>query len=242
MENLENGMRPKRYWAWRFVHGLMRIVTRIMLKLDTSGVERLPATGAAALVGNHTNFLDPVLAYTLQDRYLKGMTASETYRRFLFNFFAWAVEAIPVERGTPDRAAIRACVEALQSGMALYIAPEGTRSGHGRLQEGKAGVTLILLRAGPGIPIYPVAFIGLWDLWPNLKRLRRTPTRVVTGRPFYLAPPAGHVRREVRDQMTTEMMGQIAALMPAEYRGLYADQVGVTPQYLSFEPPSSAAG
>jgi 1-acyl-sn-glycerol-3-phosphate acyltransferase len=220
----------------------MRIVTNIILKLETSGVERIPAEGALALIGNHTNFLDPVLAYTVHDRYVKGMTAVETYRRFVFNFFAWAVEAIPVERGTPDREAIRACVEALESGMALYIAPEGTRSGHGRLQEGKAGVTLILLRAGRGIPIYPIAFIGLWDLWPNLKRLRRTPTRVVVGEPFYLAPPEGRVRRQVRDQMTAEMMGQIAALMPPEYRGLYADQVGMTPRYLSFEPPVAAGG
>ena len=124
----------------------------------------------------------------------------------------------------------------------LYVAPEGTRSGHGRLQEGKAGVTLILLRAGTHIPIYPIAYIGLVPFWSNLKRLRRTPVRVVMGEPFYLSPPEGHVRRQVRDQMTAEMMGQIAALMPPEDRGVYADQVGKTPQYLSFEPPASAGG
>jgi 1-acyl-sn-glycerol-3-phosphate acyltransferase len=234
-------MKPKRYWAWRIVHRLMRIVTRVILKLDTSGVGRIPSTGPVALVGNHTNFIDPVLAYTVHDRYIRGMTASETYRRFLFNVFAWAVEAIPVERGTPDRAAIRACVQALDNGWALYIAPEGTRSGHGRLQQGKAGVTLILLRAGLHIPIYPIAFIGLWDFWPNLKRLRRTPTRVVMGRPFYLAPPEGRVRRNVREQITTEMMGQIASLLPPDRRGRYADQVGKTPQYLHFDLPSDAA-
>jgi 1-acyl-sn-glycerol-3-phosphate acyltransferase len=233
-------MKPKRYWAWRIVHGLMRIITNIILKIDSSGVRPLPPTGPLAMVGNHTNFLDPVLAYTVHDRYLKGMTAAETYHRFVFNIFAWAVEAIPVERGTPDRAAIRACVDALHAGMALYIAPEGTRSGHGRLQEGKAGVTLILLRAGTHIPIYPIAFIGLWDFWPNFKRLRRTPTRIDMGRPFYLAPPPGHVHRDVRDQITAEMMGQIAALLPPERRGLYADQVGKTPQYLRFDPPAEA--
>jgi hypothetical protein len=32
------------------------------------------------------------------------------------------------------------------------------------------------------------------------------------------------------------MMAQIAALLPPENRGVYADQVGVAPQYLRFEP------
>ena len=42
-----------------------------------------------------------------------------------------------------------------------FIAPEGTRSGHGRLQEAHAGVTLVLLRTGTDIPTYPVAHVGL---------------------------------------------------------------------------------
>ncbi len=228
---------PRRLWAWRIVHALMRVATRILLKLDTSGVKSLPPTGPVATVGNHTNFIDPVLAYTIHDRYVKGMTAVETYRRFVFNFFAWAVDAIPVERGTPDRNAIRACVEALENGWVLFVAPEGTRSHHGQLQEGKAGTVLILLRAGTHIPIYPVAFIGLEHFWLNLKRLRRTRVQVVMGEPFYLVPPEGRVRREVREEMMAEIMGQIAALLPIENRGLYADQVGVEPQYLRFEPP-----
>jgi 1-acyl-sn-glycerol-3-phosphate acyltransferase len=230
-------MRPRRYWSYRIVHALMRVVTRIILKLDLSGVKSIPATGPVVLVGNHTNFVDPVLAYTIHSRYVKGMTAVETYRRFVFNFFAWAVEAIPVERGAPDRDAIRACVEALDNEWVLYIAPEGTRNHDGRLQEGKAGVVLILLRAGTHIPIHPIAFIGLEHFWSNIKRLRRTPVRVVMGEPFHLSPPPGRVHREVRERMIAEMMGQIAALMPPENRGVYADQADIAPQYLRFDPP-----
>ena len=235
-------MRPKRYWLGRMVVVIVRFVAHLLLKLDLSGIRPMPSTGPVVLIGNHTNFIDPTLAYITHSRYVKGLTASETftYKRFLFKFMGWAVDAIPVERGTPDRGAIRACVEALENGWVLYIAPEGTRSGHGRLQKGKAGVTLILLRAGTHIPIYPIVSTGLETFWSNIKRLRRTPVRVVMGEPFYLAPPEGRVRRDVREQITAEMMGQIAAHMPPEFRGPYADQVGVTPQYLSFELPASA--
>jgi 1-acyl-sn-glycerol-3-phosphate acyltransferase len=230
-------MRPKRYWAWRIAHAVMRVAMRLVLKLDLSGVMRIPDKGPVTLVGNHTNFIDPVLAYTIHDRYVKGMTAMETYRRPVFNLFAWAVEAIPVERGTPDRQAIRACVQALERNQALYVAPEGTRSHDGRLQQGKAGVTLILLRAGTHIPIYPVAFVGLEDLWPNLKRLHRTPTRVSMGDRFWLDPPEGRVQRNVRDQMIDEIMIQIARLLPAENHGVYAGRTDEEPQYLRFTPP-----
>jgi 1-acyl-sn-glycerol-3-phosphate acyltransferase len=234
-------MKPKRYWAWFIAHRLLRFVAGIICKVDVSEVTPIPSTGPVVTLCNHVNFIDPVLALTIRDRYIRGMTAVETYRRFLFNVVAWAAEAIPVERGTPDRSAIRACVETLDNGWGLYVAPEGTRSHHGRLQEGKAGVTLILLRAGTHIPIYPIAIAGAEHFWSNFKRLRRTPVRIVSGKPFYLAPPSGRVSREVREQMVAEMMGQIAALLPPENRGVYADQVGKIPQYLDFTPPADAA-
>jgi len=94
--------RPRRYRIGRIVVGILRIVIRLLLKLDVRGAERVPTSGPVVLVGNHINFLDPVLAYTIPRRYVKGMTAIETYRKPFFRFLAWSVDAIPVERGTPD--------------------------------------------------------------------------------------------------------------------------------------------
>jgi 1-acyl-sn-glycerol-3-phosphate acyltransferase len=212
----------------------------MLLKLEIEGIERVPLTGPVLLIGNHVNFIDPALAYIYHRRYVKGMTAVETRRRFLFNFFAWGVDAIYVERGTPDRHALKACIEALDAGWLLYIAPEGTRSNDGRLQRGLSGMTLVLLRAGTHIPVYPMAFIGLEHFWPSIKRLRRTPVRVVVGRPFTVALPDGRAGHAVREQITAEMMGQIAALLPPENRGLYAEQATETPQYLRFATDEGA--
>ncbi|MBN1139262.1 MAG: 1-acyl-sn-glycerol-3-phosphate acyltransferase [Anaerolineae bacterium] len=235
MSELEHqAVRPKRYLIGRVVVTVIRALAHMLFKLTIKGADKIPRTGPVAMIGNHVNFADPALAYIINRRYVKGLTAAETYHRFLYNFLAWSVDAIPVERGTPDREAIRACIDALRAGMALYIAPEGTRSNTGRLQRGLAGVTLILLKAGTHIPIYPIAYIGLEHFWPNAKKLRRTAVRIVVGEPFYLDPPEGHVKQEVREAMTAEMMGQIAALLPEENRGLYADQVGWTPRYLRF--------
>jgi 1-acyl-sn-glycerol-3-phosphate acyltransferase len=228
-------VRPKRYIIGRIVVAIVRVIAHIIFKLKIEGAKKLPRTGPVVMIGNHVNFADPALGVIINRRYVKGLTAIETYSRFLFNFMAWSVDAIAVERGTPDRGAIRACIEALQAGWALYIAPEGTRSNHGKLQRGLAGMTLILLKAGTHIPVYPIGYIGLEHFWAHAKRLRRTPVRIVVGDPFYLAPPEGRVRQPVREAITTEMMGQIAELLPEENRGVYADQVGITPKYLRFE-------
>ena len=216
---------------------VVRGLAYVLLKLEFEGTERLPLSGPVAMIGNHVNFVDPIFPYLASPRYVKGMTAVETYSRFLFSFLAWTVDAIPVDRGTPDRAAIRACVDALEAGEALYIAPEGTRSNDGRMQRGLAGVTLILLRAGTHVPIYPMGYHGVEEFWPHAKRLRRTPIKVVVGKPFYLDPPPGRVRQQLREEITREMMGQIAALLPEKNRGVYADQAGKTPRYLRFDAP-----
>jgi 1-acyl-sn-glycerol-3-phosphate acyltransferase len=231
--------KPKRYWLYPALIVFVRAVANLLLKLDIRGVERVPLSGPALLIGNHVNFLDPPLAYVINRRYIKGMTAIETRGRFLFNFFAWGVDAIYVERGTPDRGALKACIDALKAGHALYLAPEGTRSNDGVMQKGLAGMTLILLRAGTHIPVYPVAFLGLEHFWPNIKRLRRTPVQITVGEPFYVSPPPGYVNREVREQITAEMMGQIAAMLPPANRGLYAEQAEKRPKYLR---PASNVG
>ncbi|MBN1937876.1 MAG: 1-acyl-sn-glycerol-3-phosphate acyltransferase [Anaerolineae bacterium] len=238
-------IRPKRYWLYPIMVTLVRFIASFLVRLEVRGLERIPASGPIAMIGNHVNFLDPVLAYIIHRRYVRGMTASENFRRFLFNFFAWAVDAIPVDRGTPDLSAIHACLDVLENGWALYIAPEGTRNNSGKTQRGLAGVTLILLRAGVHIPIYPVAFEGVEDFWPHLKRLRRAPIHITIGEPFYIAspagetPPGGHARQTLRQAITDEMMVQIVKLLPPKNRGVYADQVDQTPRYLRFEPPGS---
>jgi 1-acyl-sn-glycerol-3-phosphate acyltransferase len=233
--------KPKRYWLYPLLVVLVRAIARLLLKLDIRGTERIPISGPVLLIGNHVNFADAALAYIINRRYIKGMTALETKRRFLFNFFAWGVDAIYIERGTADRAALKACIEALKAGQALYLAPEGTRSGDGRMQKGLPGMTMILLRAGTHIPVFPVAFCGLEHFWPNIKRLRRTPVQITIGERFYVCPPAEHSGRTVREQITAEMMGQIAALLPPEKRGVYAEQATQRPQYLRLAADRSAS-
>jgi 1-acyl-sn-glycerol-3-phosphate acyltransferase len=62
----------------------------------------------------------------------------------------------------------------------------------------------------------------------------------VVGQPFHLQAQGIKVTGDVRQQMTDEIMYQLAALLPPAYRGHYADLSAATETYLRFPPPSKS--
>jgi 1-acyl-sn-glycerol-3-phosphate acyltransferase len=128
--------------------------------------------------------------------------------------------------------AMRAGIEWLKAGKILVIAPEGTRTGDGRLIEGHPGIVIVAMKAR--VPILPVVYYGHEELWRNIKRLRRTDFHVHVGRPFYLDPGGERVTKAVRRQMVDEIMFQLARLLPEKYRGHYEDMSQATERYLKF--------
>lgn len=128
--------------------------------------------------------------------------------------------------------AFRSAFEALRQGKILAIAPEGTRSGHGRLGRGHPGIIILAQRSNA--PILPVVFFGGEKFRDNLNRFKRTDFNIRVGKVFALAFPEGKLDRMVRDQMVEEIMYQIASLLPEEYRGHYSDLSGLSTNYLRF--------
>ena len=148
---------------------------------------------------------------------------------WLFDLF----EAIPIRRGEVDMDAVRRSLAVLADGNILAIAPEGTRSRNGRLLRGQPGVVTLALRAG--VPILPIAHWGVEKFGGNLKRLRRTDFHIRVGKPFYLDSGGERVGGEVRQAMVDEIMFQMAALMPEEYRGEYSENDPPQQKYLRFD-------
>ena len=225
--------------ARRIINTALHGLTSLLCRVDAVQLDKVPERGPLILVANHVNFLEiPVLYPRLGSRSLivfaKAETWNNPFKRFLFDLS----KAIPVQRGEADMAALRRAVEALESGHILAIAPEGTRSGHGRLQRGHPGVVMLALRSGA--PLLPLAYYGGEQFWHNLPRLRQTDFSVVVGRPFTLNAGGVKVTREVRQRMADEIMYQVAALLPPAYRGYYSDMAASTETYLSFlTPPES---
>ena len=225
--------------AERVVDGIISGVLRLLCRVDGAQLEKVPANGPLLLVTNHVNFLEiPVLRIHLRPRPVTGLAKIESWDkpivRYLFNLWG----AIPIRRGENDRAALRQCLATLERGTILAVAPEGTRSGHGRLQQGHPGAVLLALQSGA--PLLPLVFYGGETFWRNLKRLRRTSFHIVVGDPFRVRVDGQKVRRELRQQIADEIMYQLAALLPPAYRGVYSDLGAATEEHLQFATPATS--
>jgi len=213
---------------------VFKSLTRLICRVDDGQLAKVPMRGPLILAANHVNFLEVPLIYThLQPRPVTAFAKSENWEkpftRWLFSLF----EAISIRRGEIDQQAFRQARQALLEGKIIAVAPEGTRTNSGQLIRGKPGIVLLALRTGA--PILPLVYYGGERFRQNIARLRRTDFHVVVGNPFRLQQVGDRPGRDQRQQMTDEIMYQMAALLPAAYRGYYRDLSQASEQYLVFE-------
>ena len=216
-----------------FMDNAIRLGTDVLCRIDKGDFSKVPAHGPLILIINHIGSLEvPLLFAHLQPRRMIGLAKIETWDSKFMGWLFDLWEAIPVRRGEADLDAIRACLDVLKAGDILAIAPEGTRSYHGRLQNGQPGVAMIALHSG--VPILPIVHWGGEDFGTNLKSLKRTDFHVRVGRPFTLDAHGEKVNGRLRQEMTDEIMSQIAVLMPEKYHGEYAEISPPPQKYLRF--------
>jgi 1-acyl-sn-glycerol-3-phosphate acyltransferase len=204
----------------------------LLCRVDSSAAEHVPEKGPLIVILNHISFLDvPVFYLRMIPRPIAAYARHDSWDNIVKKIILDHWGAFPIHRHEPDRKALRWGLEALEAGFILGIAPEGTRSGHGRLQEAHPGAVFLALRSGA--PVLPVVYYGNEDFRHNIAKLKKTDVVLKAGRLFHLVPVEGEkVTKEVRKQMMDEMMCQIAALLPPEYRGVYADESQWTEKYI----------
>jgi 1-acyl-sn-glycerol-3-phosphate acyltransferase len=170
---------------------------------------------------NHINFLEAPLLYSLlYPRDISGFAKSDTWRNPFLGLLATTWECVPVVRGSNDMSSMRFALEALARGKMLNVMPEGTRSHDGRLKQGHAGVVTMALRSDA--PIVPVALYGSEAFWSNLLRGRRTRVSFRVGEAYRIRKPEPGTAKSSRAEAADEIMQSLAALLPPEYRGVYA--------------------
>ena len=204
-----------------FVHRLFIFMAWFVFKQTLTGLENVPKEGPFLVVCNHISFFDIPLVFMMQSRRQMVMFCADKWREApLIGAFCEMMGVIWVSRGEADMDAIKLSLGHLKAGGILAVAPEGTRNHTGPLQAGKTGAAYLADRTG--VPILPLAIWGQEDTVRNLKRLGRTSVTGVLGKPFCL-PVGGRAKSEKLQEYTDFIMCQLAALMPPEYRGVYAD-------------------
>ncbi len=210
---------------------LLKTIFYIVAPIEAQGVENLPPLGKGGymVAANHVSYWDAPLIFT-QLRPHSQLTAfgADKYRRQLFlGTIVRLVGVVWVNRDAPSPATIKAAVQILRSGSVLGIAPEGTRSQvtHA-LQPAKTGAAYLAVTAG--VPVVPTAVIHTDKVAGDLRRFRRSHVTIRFGKPLTFPAPARQEREAKLEEYTEELMCQIAALLPPEYRGVYAEHTRLT--------------
>ncbi|PSR33495.1 MAG: 1-acyl-sn-glycerol-3-phosphate acyltransferase [Sulfobacillus benefaciens] len=183
------------YWV---VYWIAREVFSLYCRIETTGLENVPRSGALMIALNHKSLADPPMAATVMPRRVYFMAKAELFRFRPFGWLIASLGAYPVHRGHPDRKAIRRSLEILSSGQALMIFPEGHRSETGELQAARAGV--VYLAQKTNCWVLPVGISGEYGF--------RKTIRYSVGKPFRISPDLS------REEAQLLVMQKIAEQIP----------------------------
>jgi len=218
---------------YRTIRAVISFLFRLLSRVEIQGLESIPDKGPYLLLTNHLHLLDsPALMMAFPYR-AHVFAADKRRNHWFYGPLFRSLDAIWVRRGEVDRAALRRALAVLAGGGILGLAPEGTRSKTGAMQQGHGGAAYMAFRTGARL--VPVVITGQEKIFPYLRRLRRATVHVTFGPAFdppLTADPRKASGAEIR-AFTDEIMYRLAALLPPEYRGVYADVAEKRPNLLA---------
>ena len=144
--------------AYRVVRAVLVGVARLWLRVTIRGAKNIPASGAFIIAPTHRSNLDFLLAAAITKRQLRFMTKDSVWRVKTLGALVNRLGGFPVNRGTPDREAMRRSLIALEQGNGLVLFPEGQRRSGPTVEALHDGVAYLAARAG--VPIVPVGIAG----------------------------------------------------------------------------------
>ena len=202
----------------------------LLFRLRLKHIERVPKEGGVLVVANHIHNADPILLNAAYPRPIHFMAKKEAFEVPVVPWALRWVGAFPVDRGKSDRWAIKRALAALNSGIAVAMFPEGTRSRVFALQNAHPGAGLLALSAD--VVVQPVAITGTERLPFNGSKgkaqgeLERDPghsgAQILFGEPFRI-PREIDGRRVTAEEATEILMLEIARMLPEDFRGVYAE-------------------
>jgi 1-acyl-sn-glycerol-3-phosphate acyltransferase len=209
--------------VWRRVAVLLVVpAMSVWTRCTWTGADQLPRTGGVIIAANHISHFDPLtLAHFVYEagRWPRFLGKASLWRVPVIGFLLRKTQQIPVERGSVEAVkSLDALIDALHSGGAVVIYPEGTTTREPNLwpMRGKTGAARLALVTGA--PVIPVAMWGPQQVFdPRTQKLvlkPRQPVSVTAGPPVDLSKWRGAApTRAVLDEMTDTILLEIRDLL-----------------------------
>lgn len=205
-------------WMYRVGWRTARIVCGIGFRRREGGSERVPLSGPFILAANHDSLMDPPLVGSSCPRPISYLARESLFSNRVFGWVLRKVGSVPVDRDGASGKGLKTILDRLLLGDGIILFPEGTRSRDGRLQVGRPGIGLVVVKSGA--PVVPVRVFGTYAAFGRHRRVPRpSPVGVRFGEPLRFdakvaeARTAGRPRvKAIYQEIADEIMSEIARL------------------------------
>ncbi len=163
----------------RVVYAVMKLLMKLLFRLETRGIENLSSSGNFIITPNHASYLDGFVVVlslpfsVFRNLYLLGI--SDFFTGALKGWFAKKAHVIPIDSSVYLNRALQTSAYVLRHGRSLCVFPEGGRSPDNTLLEFKKGVGILAIEMG--MPVVPVYIKGAFEAlpreaaWPKFRKI-----------------------------------------------------------------------
>ena len=218
-ESLENDSRNRKRFAFhatlfrKLLIAFLRQIFHLIMKMEAGGLEYLPPDGPVVIACNHVTNLDVFPMQLSLPRPIFFMAKAELFKFPLMDVALRNLGAFPVYRGEKDAWAMKHAYRVLEQGQALGMFPEGTRNKGKGLGVAKTGTARMALENN--CPVVPMIVIGTDKFFKHFPRRANVTVK--------LLPPLLPKPGETPLALTDRLMFSMAAALPEEMRGVYAE-------------------
>ena len=191
----------------------LRLILRVFGRLRSSGEFHVPHRGGVLYCPNHISDADPTAIFVTAPRRCWMVGKRELFEIPVLGRYFAQLQAIPIQRDSPDRAALRRIEAVLKGGEAVLLFPEGRVSEDGHLQPLQPGVALVALRTGT--PVIPIGLQNTDGVLPYGAVVPRPSPRTVVvtyGPPIRPQEFAGLPRGQAIPALTRRLAEELARL------------------------------
>jgi 1-acyl-sn-glycerol-3-phosphate acyltransferase len=191
----------------------LRLVFRLIMKMDIQGLENFPLDGPVVIACNHNTGFDVFPMQLCLPRPIFFMAKVELFKFPLMDVALRNLGAFPVYRGEKDAWAMGHARKVLEHRQTLGMFPEGTRNKSRGLGIAKTGTARMAIDTQS--PIVPMVLVGTDGFFKRFPQRANVTVKLL----LPLQPYPG----ETPLALTDRLMFSMAAELPEEMRGVYAE-------------------
>ena len=187
------------------------LVSLVLVRLHTRGLEKTPKEGRFLLVCNHLFLADPgILLNCFRKSQLAFVTKKENQSMFVVGKIMHKILCQPIDREN-DRSALKTILKCIQlikeDKVSIGVFPEGYTSKDGKLHHFRSGVFKIAQKTG--VPIVVCTIQNTRQIFKNLAKLKKTDVHMHLVDVIPAEALAGKSTAEISDMVYEMMIGDL---------------------------------